>query len=387
MPNSPRNSIDPLGIDLQPRLNEMDDAQLSSANARAELAKLTFEYKEQKSWLWKILFSSILAPFASVILLLLGWYGSHATERHHQMEDVYLRSAKALSSNDPAVQLSSVKALELFMNGGETTWAARLSERLFVSKTSRELSEERSREAIALLMGRLSNESDPAVLDAIADAARHNAEQAAGPLLSTNKTGAVLFARAAGEFAGLDILFRHHAVSLSDHDPLEPEDEVTEEDKRSALSDIDVIVLRTGSPFQASARFNQRFSPADILRNVHSCGFHEIYGNQRTLAEGSGLNIDLRRKPPTIEQLNEAKKRLIDAAANLERSSYILGVLLDQNNSVFDNRKDGKTWDFDLFGTAVVLGELRQTAIDDLRRRGGYFNSPKYYDSNPGCQM
>ena len=139
----------PMGVDLNPRLDLMDDGELATTKSRTEVAKLTYELDQQRSWRWSLLFSSIVAPFGSVILLLLGWYGSHVAERRQQTEDIYSRSAKELSSRDPSVRLGAVKTLEHSISDSESTLAGRIAESLFTSKTSRELAEVRSRETMA----------------------------------------------------------------------------------------------------------------------------------------------------------------------------------------------------------------------------------------------
>jgi len=373
----------PLGVDLKPRLDLMDDGQLAKENVRAELAKLMFEFEEQRSWRWKVLFTSIIAPFGSVILLLVGWYGSHVAERRHQVEDVYTAAAKQLASSDPAVRLSAVKTLDQYMVGSDTSWLAQTSERIFASRTSRDLTEERSRTTMALLIGSLLRENDPSVLDAIADATEHHPEEAADPVISMNKTAAVTFARAAGGFAGLSILHGDNALSFKDED-------VSEGVRDKVLDDIDIFVLRTGSPFQASTRFNPRFSPKDMLVNGRTCQFNEIFDNRRTLTMGVGVNTVLRRQTPDIQELKAAMENVISSAATLERSSYILGKLIDKHRNIIDETKSAPAsgFVFDLFGTAVIIGKPDDpAAIVDLRKRGGYFNSPEYYEHNPGCQL
>jgi hypothetical protein len=203
-----------------------------------------------------------------------------------------------------------------------------------------------------------------------------------------NKSEAVDFVRKSGTFAGLSILLKRHAPKIED-------EKVTSFERNRVTSDIDVIVLRTGSPFEVSNQLNQRFSPHDMLTNPH-CEFREIYNLQRTLTMGAGLNTPIRHRPPTTQELSDAAQKLIASAATLERTSYIVGNLIKADKAVLDSKvddpksvevdKNGKVWAFDLTGTAITIGELDDTAIFDIRSRRGYFNAPKYYDNNPGCQ-
>lgn len=339
--------------------------QLEDEKTRNEIGKLRIEIQELQAWKSKLIFTgtlAILAPLGSIILFLTGWFGSHSAERMHQNEELYNHAAAQLSSADASVRLSAVSTLDHFAHPGGSALLGRLAERAFTDRDSRLVAKERPREAMALLIGRLPFEDDQAVLDAIAREVAKYPEESVTPLVSMNKTEAVAFARAAGQFSGLSILARLHRRS-AEQDDLPGEGTCDE-----SITDIANAVLRTGSPFEASLKSNQQFSPRDFLTNPHY-PFRELFQKQQRLALSSDMSTVLRDHPPTSSEVSQALQDVLAAAAKLERSSYILGSAVNQRSDLFRST--------DLYGTAVVVGDFSPEAIQNLVAQKVYVQSPE----------
>lgn len=354
------------------------EEELGAEKTRNEIAKLNIEIQELKAWRWKVILTA-LTPIGSVFLFLLGWYGSHLTERRQQNQELYTRAAKELASQDATVRLSGVKAIDTYIDVSKPGLFGTISQLAFSSTGTAELERERKLESMALIVGSLSHENDPAVLEAIADEVAKHPEESVDPLISANKAAAVRFARAAGMYSGLSVLHLEHAKFY----PQDRWAKVTERDGLDpTISDLDVVTLRTGSPFEGSDTYNQRFLAINFLTNG-TCPFKELFDNQQTLTMGSDLNDHSRVNPPTPKELAAALVQVIDAAAVLERSSYILGSVAKTSWSAIE------TWHSeqhkDLFGTAVIVGKPGKTAEANLRSLGGYFNSTEDNPHNPGC--
>ena len=306
-------------------LDGLTDEQLATMKIRSEVEKLRLEMQEMKAWRAKLIFTSlvaVLAPIGSVLLFLYGWYGSHAVDRHRQNQDVYQTAAKQLASPFASVRLSAVLTLDRFVKPDQTGFLGSLSERLFTSKSAKQSDETCVREAMALLIGSLAHENDPATLNAIAKVVLDNPEQSATPLVSINKNAAVDFARAAGKYSGLSVLRLQHVTSVDDARWAEV---VKEKGTDPTIEDIVAIVLRTGSPFEATAQLNQRFSSRDFL-TTPQCPFRDLFMNQRALNTGSYLNDITRRSPPDSEEIDASLSLVIDSAATLERSSCEVSI-------------------------------------------------------------
>lgn len=345
-------------------LADLQRDQLEDEKTRNEIGKLKIEIQELQAWKSKLIFTgalAILAPLGSIILFLTGWFGSHSAERMHQNEELYNHAAAQLSSSDASVRLSAVSTLDHFAHPGGSALLGRLAERAFTDRDSRLVASERPREAIALLIGRLPFEDDQAVLDAIAREVAKYPEESVVPLVSMNKTEAVTFARAAGQFSGLSVLARLHRKSV------EQDDLPGHGTCDDSITDIANAVLRTGSPFEASLKSNQQFSPRDFLTNPRY-PFRELFQKQQRLALSSEMNAILRDRPPTAAELSHALQDALVAAAKLERSSYILGNMASQRRDLFRGT--------DLYGTAVVVGDLSPGAAQNLIAQKVYFQSP-----------
>ena len=359
----------------EPPVDSLEGAALESEKTRSEIRKLQVEVQELRAWRSKLFFSgslAVLAPFGSIVVFIAGWFGAHAAERIHQSDDLYNRAAKQLSSPEASVRLSAVLTLDHFVRPPITSSVGSLAERLFSSKDSRETVADRPRATMALLVGRLSSEDDPAVLDAIALEVGSNPDDSVTALLSMNRSAAVKFARAAGDYSGLSVLRVHHVRAYSQDDL--PGAGASD----PSVTDVVAIVLRTGSPFEATAKLNQQFQSRDFLINTH-CPFRELFKKQQRLALSSDLSDVARTKLPPSVEIMAARKQLIDTAATLERSSYILGKLA--------TRSWFSLQDQDLYGTAIVVGELDDGFIEKLQSRGAYFSGRMENRTNPGCKI
>ena len=357
------------------KLAVLDGNQLDAEKTRTEISKLQLEMQELRAWRSKLIFTatlSILAPLGAIFLFVTGWFGSHAADRIHQNDDLYNRAATELASPDASVRLSAVTTLDHFAARTRPSGFASFAERLFGSKDSNAVAKERPRETMALLIGRLSAEDDQAVLNAIAQEVSKNPGDSVIPLTSINKTAAVGFARASGELSGLEILSARHLREFNQDDlsgggTSDP-----------SITDVVNIVLRSGSPFEATARLNQQFSSRDFLTNGH-CPFRELFKKQQRLSIYSDMNDLSRPSPPSASDLQHAIDQVVEAAAKLERSSFILGGLATSDWDVLASE--------DLYGTAIVVGDLNADVVAKLRYQGAYFQEPKDSVDNPGCRV
>jgi len=346
-------------------LEKLFGESLEAEKTRSEINKLRVEVEELRAWKSKLVFTSVLAVFAplgSIVLFFVGWFGSHASERIHQGDELYNRAATQLSSPDASVRLSAVTTLDHFAQPPASTSIGVLSERLFTSRDSVSIARQRPQETMALLIGRLSVEDDQAVLDAIAGEVSKNPIDSVTPLLSMNKTAAVGFSRAAGQFSGLSILKTRRLRSL------EQDDLAGKGACDPSVTDVVNVVLRTGSPFEATARFNQQFASKDFLTNARY-PFRELFKKQQRLALSSDMSDVIRPAPPSDAEVEKALAAVIEAAAKLERSSYILGSLATERWDVLEPK--------DLFGTAIAVGDITPEVVTKLRSRGAYFQSPQ----------
>jgi hypothetical protein len=359
----------------QSQLATLDGDQLDAEKTRSEISKLRLEVQELRAWRSKLIFTaalSVLAPLGSILLFVIGWFGAHTADRIHQNDDLYNRAATQLASPDASVRLSAVTTLDHFAAPSKALGFASFAERVFSSKDSIAVAKERPRETMALLVGRLSVEDDQAVLNAIAAEVSKNPADSVIPLISMNKTAAVGFARAVGELSGLAILNTRLMKALNQDDL--PDGGAND----PSVTDVVNVVLRSGSPFEATARLNQQFSSRDFLTN-RRCPFRELFKKQQRLSLYSDMSDLSRPSPPGATAVQRGLDQVVAAAAKLERSSYILGSLATSDWNVLASE--------DLYGTAVVVGDLNPGVIANLRSRGAYFQDPKDSADNPGCRI
>jgi hypothetical protein len=355
-----------------------EDVRLETEKTRSEIAKLQIEVQELRAWRWKIALTA-LSPIGSVILFLVGWYASHFTERRQQGQELYARAATELASQDATVRLSGIKAIDTYIVVSESGPFGQISQWAFSATNSSALESERKQESMALIVGSLSHENDPAVLEAISDEIAKHPDESIDPLISENKAAAVQFARIAGIYSGLSVLRLQRARFYSQDRWIEMTDRRKQD---PTISDIDIVALRTGSPFEGTDTYNQRFLAIDFLTQ-RKCPFKQLFDNQQTLTMGSDLNDHTRTNPPAPKEVEAALAHVIDAAAVLERSSYILGSIVKKNWPAI--QKWHTEQHKDLYGTAVIVGQPGETAAVHLRSLGGYLNSPEDNQNNPGC--
>lgn len=367
--------MDKRQLELESGLASLLGDELNAEKTRSEIRKLHLEVQELRAWRSKFVFTatlSVLAPLGTIFVFVIGWFGSHAADRTHQNDDLYNRAAIQLASPDASVRLSAVTTLDHFAAPVKSSALASFAERVFSSRGSIDVANERRRETMALLVGRLSVEDDQAVLDAIAQEVLKNPEDSVLPLVSMNKTSAVAFARAAGQLSGLEILSAKRAKALHQDDL--PDGGAND----PSVTDVVNIVLRSGSPFEATAKLNQQFSSRDFLTNGR-CPFRELFKKQQRLSLYSDMNDLSQPGIPTPGDLQTGIREVMAAAAKLERSSYILGSLAASDWNVLANQ--------DLYGTAIVVGDLNPSVIAKLRSRGAYFQNPNDSANNPGCAI
>jgi hypothetical protein len=356
---------------------------LGNQKTEQEIEKLKVEVEELKAWRWKVVLAT-LTPIGSVFLFLWAWHGSHLNERRQQSQVLYARAAQDLASSEASVRLSGVKTIETYIEVSRPGFFGTISQWAFTNTNAQDLEEQRKQESMALIVGLLSHEKDAAVLAGISDEVRKNPEEAIDPIVSVNKAAAVRFARAAGRYAGLSVLRMQKSSSFSE-DVWKEISNGRSRDDDPTVQDIQVITLRTGSPFEGTDTYNQRFLAGDFLTNNRSCPFRSLFENEQNLVMGSGFHDVTRTKPPKPKEIEAAVGDLVDSAAILERSSFILEELVRDKWAEIDSWH--KTKHKNLFGTAVVVGNPGGQAIANLRSLGGYYNDPMNNLQNPGCTV
>ena len=150
------------------------------------------------------------------------------------------------------------------------------------------------------------------------------------------------------------------------------------------ITDIVIITLRAGSPFEATDTYNQRFTSRNFP-TTPKCPFKDLSTHQQILAMNSGINDFSRTKSPTGKELQTALKKVVETAAVLERSSYLLGDFAHNNGVALDDwsNREHKP----LHGAAIVVGQPDRNAVNKLRSLGVYFGSPEENndETNSGC--
>ena len=370
---------DSVGKTQQHDLLALKGEDLNDEKTRYEIRKLRLEVQESSSWrtrFWVTLFLSILVPVGGIITFTNAWFGAHASERKHVNDDLYNRAAEQLSSKDASVRLNEVITIETLMHAHKPRFIRGTLNRI-IGKNDSELSQERNRESMALLIGRLSSETDQAVLDQIASTASKNPADAIQPLLSVNRSAAVHFARASGDFSASYILRNGHKTSMSEDDPrYKPATE-------GAITAINIVTLRTGSPFEAKNAKNGVFASIDFFEQ-RICPFRELFLKEQSLNLSSGFRSALLDRPPTTKVVVQNLDKMAETASVLEKSSYVLGRLAD------DEKTWGEAWaqhekaGEDLYGVAVVVGEFKSSTVNRLRALGAYVEQPEE-NKNPGC--
>lgn len=363
--------------------SKTSDGTFEEQKAQCELEKLRIDIEEARAWRGKLLLT-LLTPIGSVILFFVGWHSTHQTERRQQNQDLYARAAKQLANRDDAtVRLSGVRAIDAYIETSENGPFQILPP----SRSETSLREQKKSEAMALVIADLLHENDPAVLGAISEAVKKNPEQSIDPLISENKAAATSFARAAGFYSGLSVLRIRHKASFFEDDWNRITKRGTSHYDDPTIDDLVVITLRTGSPFEATNTYNQRFTSRVFLTTPKNCPFKDLFEHQQLLAMNSALHDFSRRFPPTAKELQAALQRVIDTAAVLERSSYLLADFAQKNESALDAW--AKQPHHDLFGAAIVVGRPKEKTIEKLRSLGAFYGAPGQdtNETNPGCKV
>lgn len=407
-----------------PELASLSGTELEDEKTRLETAKLRLEVQEEQSWRSKLIVTtllSVLVPLGGVVVFLNTWFGARTGERKSAQDALYTEAAKDLSSVNASVRLNAVATLDSFLHPAKQTWFRREVNSLIgrgdensglsdeedtatsetaggtASKktpekagkdakvegsasdvcdtTSREQADPavlRECEILALLIGRLSDESDPAVLDAVSDVAIEHASAAVKPLLSLDRSAAIQFARAAGDFSATYILRVRRRTSMPEWD------RDYKDATKGSIVVTEMVTLRTGSPFEAKNLMNERFASRDFFEET-TCPFRSAFELEQKLSLSAGFSTPLLVKPPSVTALRQDLDRVVKTAAALEISSYVLGRLASDEKGLAALTKE------DLYGVAVVVGELKDEPVGGLRSRGAYvwrFET----DRNPGCK-
>jgi len=268
-----------------------------------------------------------------VVVFLNTWFGARTGDRKSAQDALYAEAAKNLSNADASVRLNAVTTLDSFLHPPPQGWFRRDVNSL-IGRGDENAGDEtagcdaatgaiepaavRGCEIVALLIGRLWDESDPAVLDAISDVSIEHATAGVKPLLSLNRSAAIGFAHAAGDFSATYILRMRRRTSMAED--ADGYDDATE----GSIRVIDAVTFRTGSPFEAKNLLNQRFSSRDFLEQK-VCPFNETFALQQQLGLSSGFSTPLLAKPPDVAALRKSMERMVASAEMLEKSSYVLG--------------------------------------------------------------
>jgi hypothetical protein len=355
--------------EAKPELRQMDDAGLEREKTRIEIEKLRIELNELRFWRRKWILTTVLSvavPVGGIIAFTATWVTGHVAERKHERDDRYNKAVEQLSSPDASVRLNAVATLQSLMCSGivrsadadpdgcpsESRWDHFWND--VTGTTSVEEIRIRTRDGTAVVVGRLVPETDPAVLKGIANTAAAHLNASIHPVLSLNRSAAVTFARASGDYAGVYILNNANKVSMNT-------DEAGYEDfVRSAVNAIDAITLRTGSPFEIEGKLNASFVSREFLVQP-KCAFREVFRKQRELMLASDLDSSWFKMPPGPADMVQKMDAMEKAAIVLEKSSFVLVSIAQDKEGL------SKLLQNDLYGVAIVVGELNTAVADKLR--------------------
>jgi len=339
-------------------LDELQGDALADEAKRTEIEKMRVEIRAERSWRTK-LFLSLVIPIGGAIAFLNTWYSDHAADRKARSEQVYTDAAQQLNSADASVRLNAIQTLNTFIS--TTTWVSRVSHPLSQPDACGRFDDIRSGQSVGLIIGHLTSEPDPSVLEAIAAVAVAHPCLTVTPLLSADRSAAVQFSRAAGTFGGLYILRQKKAVSL-------PEGPELDKLRESAIESISDITLRTGSPFEAKDMLNTSFVSRTFLST--KCPFFKLFDRQQRLTLSTDLAAPLLDKPPDIKDVQNSLQSMEAAASILEKVSYVLTTFVEQTAGMNQLQQPGQNKD--LYGVAIVVGELDPATIAKLQTLGAY---------------
>lgn len=334
----------------------LQGSDLSDEKTRAEIEQLRVEILDQRSWRTKLLLS-LLIPIGGTLAFLNTWHNDHSASLEHRIDQTYSDAAKQLSDSDASVRLNGIQTLSSLVR--ERGWFSRHFSTTDECGYPDDL---RSRESIALIIGHLTSEQDSSVLDAIAQVADTHPCLTIKPLLSVNRSAGVLFARKAGAFGGIYQLRNLKAARFRGSD------EEFNGLRTGAIADLNAITLRTGSPFQAADKLNERFVSRTFFAST--CPFLNLFDNDMRLTMSAGLHISLLAKMPPASQLQASLKEAEDAAALLEKTSYVLAHVLKTDRGMAQLQAVARKEN--LHGVAVVVGEMSPETVDQLKRMGAY---------------
>lgn len=343
----------------QPDVAKLRGEELADERARTEIEKMRVETIDERSWRTKLLLS-LVVPVVAALAFLNTWYSDHAADRQHRSDQLYTDAAQQLSSNDASVRLNAILTLGSFVT--EQGWLTRTFDTSASSGDCGKFESVRGRQSVALIIGQLVDEQEASVLDAIAKTADEHPCLTIEPLLSVDRSAAVQFARAAGTFAGQYILRTQNVTSVKDGKHYR-------DLSQQAIEDISAITMRTGSPFEAKDMMNESFVSRTFFAN--KCPFLDLYDKQLRLTMSVGLRSPLLARPPSAEAIQTSLKKMEDAAAVLEKSSYVLAQMADTSKGLLQIQRSAAQQN--LYGTAIVVGEITPSqTIADLRSLGAY---------------
>jgi len=333
----------------------LSGSDLADEHARTEIEKMRVEILDERSWRTK-LFLSLIIPVGGALAFINTWMNDRSSDRQHRNDQLYSDAAKELSNTaDPSVRQNAIETLDQFVE--DRSW---LSKRRHECAPVDDL---RSKQSVALIMGHLSLEQDTNVLRSIASAVEAKPCQYIPQLLSVDRTAAASFARAAGNFGGLYTLARHRAKSIGgdDHEIAALRD--------AAILDIEVITLRTGSPFEAENRLNNKFASRTFFST--GCPYVGLFENQMRLTMSSGLPLALLASPPKLPAVVSAEQAMEQSAVVLEKASNVLASIANTETGMEELRE--ATAGTDLYGVAIVVGEIGDAAkVAELQKKGAY---------------
>jgi hypothetical protein len=337
-------------------ISALHGSDLSDEKTRIEIEQLRVEILDQRSWRTKLLLS-LLIPIGGALAFLNTWHHDHAANIDHRIDQTYTDAAKQLSDEDASVRLNGIQTLSSLVK--ERSW---FSQHFSSSDDCGYPNDLRSRESVALIIGHLVSENDSSVLDAIAQVADTHPCLTIKPLLSVNRSAAVLFARTAGTFGGI---YESRILKISH---FRGSDEDFEKLRTSAIADLNAVTLRTGSPFQAADKLNETFVSRTFF--VSACPFLKLFDNDMRLTMSAGLSGALLDSPPPVAQLQTSMENTVSAAALLEKTSYVLAHVIKTDRGMTELKAVARQEN--LHGVAVVVGDMSPDTISQLKSMGAY---------------
>jgi hypothetical protein len=351
---------------------DQEHSRVNYQKLQRENDKLQYEIEELRRWRQKLylgFFSALLSPFVAAFTFLLGLNASRGNERIQEQDASYQQLLNGVGSSSPSQRLVSVTGLQRII--AEPPKRSVLGRLLTLSPL--EVQEEHARnqradDAAELLVAKLRDETDPGVVHASLDALAMAQHPPIEAIASINRAAALSFARSSGRLSALLILRSLKKRELDQNDlcgevstPTAPTTKCsavqfsstkisgTRGDIETELSNL---VLRTPSPYDGVSQINSAFLVWPFL---YGTPFNHDFAKEQRAT----LDDDARKRPPTDQEVETARKDFLQLSLFLQGTSAALELAL--------HTRTGKLQGKDLSRIALVSGDLENVDLSGTK--------------------